>query len=272
MSGFITMQREALEHPLLKDGERFRAWFWLVARAAWKPTPFDVGGKVIILQRGQLCASVRQLAEAWSMSKSAVERFVARLKTETMIETEAGHGRLVITICNYNKYQGLESMARDSSGTATETPAGQQRDIKEPLNHGTIQEAKASCAPKARKSAPLKSLPDDWQPLLTPAAQRVVDGWPPGRLEREAATFRDHAADKGRTSRDWQAAFRKWIENAEKWHPGHGRQGQHHSPSTRDAVAGARELLASATAGYGHGARGVGPMPDTLRAIGYGER
>lgn len=273
MSGFVAMQREALEHPLFRGNpDRFYAWFWLVARAAWRPTGYDVGGKVITLQRGQLCASVRQLAEAWGMSKSAVERFVARLKTETMVETEAGQGRLVITICNYNKYQDLEVASRDSSGTATETAAGQQRDIKEPLNHGTIQEAKASCAPKTRKSAPLASLPDDWQPILTPAAQRVVDGWPPGRLERELMTFRDHAADKGRTSRDWQAAFRKWIENAEKWHPGYGRQGQHHSPSTRDAVAGARELLTSAAAGHGYRARGVGPVSDALRAIGNGER
>jgi len=65
----------------------------------------------------------------------------------------------------------------------------------------------------------MKDLPSDWQPILTPAAQRVVDGWPPGKLEREIAAFCDHAADKGRKSRDWQAAFRKWIENADKWMP-----------------------------------------------------
>ena len=51
-----------------------------------------------------------------------------------------------------------------------------------------------------------------------------------------------------------------------------GRQRQHHPPSTRDAVAGARELLASAAARHGHGAGGTGQVPDPLRSIGYGER
>lgn len=29
------MDRGALDHPLLKDADRFRAWFWLIANAAW---------------------------------------------------------------------------------------------------------------------------------------------------------------------------------------------------------------------------------------------
>lgn len=274
MSGFIAMQREALEHPLFRGNpERFYAWFWLVARAAWKPTPFDVGGKVITLERGQLCVSRSQMADALKWSPSAVERFLSRLETEQMIGRATGQGRTIITICNYAKYQDKG----EKTGQATEQPTGQRPDsdrtVKEQGNHSTIQEANASCAPKAVKRSPLKALPEDWQPILTPSAQRIVDGWPPGRLEREAGAFRDHAADKGRTSRDWQAAFRKWIENAEKWHPGHGRQqGQHNSPSTRDAVAGARELLASATAGHGYRAGGAGPMSHALRAIGHGER
>ena len=46
-----------------------------------------------------------------------------------------------------------------------------------------------------------------------------IEPWQPGRLERAVNAFRDHAADKGRKSRDWQAAFRKWIENDDKWNP-----------------------------------------------------
>jgi hypothetical protein len=60
-------------------------------------------------------------------------------------------------------------------------------------------------------------LPDDWKPVLTAAAQRMVDGWPPGKFADEVAAFRDHAADKGRKSKDWQAAFRTWITNANRW-------------------------------------------------------
>jgi hypothetical protein len=144
MSGFIAMSREVFDHPLLRDGERFRAWFWMVSKACWKPTKFDVHGRIITLDRGQFSCSVRELAEAWGWSKSSVDRFLTRLKTETMIETESGTGRLVITICNYGKYQDAERDAGTDGGTPTGTPAGQQRDIKEPLNHSTSVEPKGS--------------------------------------------------------------------------------------------------------------------------------
>lgn len=117
MSGFIRLERNAFDHPMLKDPARFYAWFWMVARACWKPVPFDIAGTIVTLERGQLCASVRQLANDWQWSKSAVDRFLSRLEAERMIEREAGHGKCVITICNYEKYQSLENSQRDSSGT-----------------------------------------------------------------------------------------------------------------------------------------------------------
>lgn len=131
MSGTINLHRDAFDHPILKDGERFRAWFWMVSRACWKPTRFDVAGRIITLERGQFCCSVRELAEAWGWSKSAVDRFLTRLKTETMIGTDAGTGKLVVTIRNYDKYQSQPNATGTANGTPTGTAAGQQRDIKE---------------------------------------------------------------------------------------------------------------------------------------------
>jgi hypothetical protein len=141
MSGFALMHRAALDHPLFKgDSARLGAWFWLVSRACWKPTPFNINGKMVTLDRGQVCVSIRTLADEWGWSKSSVDRFVTRLKTETMIETEAGQGRLIITICNYSKYQDRDEGERDSSGTPSGTAAGHERDIKEQGNKGTTEE------------------------------------------------------------------------------------------------------------------------------------
>lgn len=215
MSGFIALSRDAFDHHLLQDGNRFRAWFWMVAQACWKPTKFDIQGKTVTLQRGQFCASVRQMADEWGWSKSAVDRFLTRLETETMIERKAGHSRAIITICNYAKYQSVNDDDRDSGGTATGTAAGQQRDIKEQGNKGTIKQDTPLKPPRGSR------LPDDWQPVLTERSQAIVSRWPPGMFERELQKFRDHAADKGRVSKDWQAAFRKWIDNADQWKPKH---------------------------------------------------
>lgn len=164
MSGFITMQREVLEHPLfMGDSARLGAWFWMIAKACWKETRFNVHGKTITLQRGQFCCSVRDLAENWGWSKSSVERFLTRLKTETMIETDAGTGRLIISICNYATYQDFGKEGGTPPETPTGTAAGQQRDIKEQGNKGTIEEDSPPTPPEdapepERKSVPVKKI------------------------------------------------------------------------------------------------------------------
>lgn len=220
MSGFVAMHRDALDHHLLQDGERFRAWFWLIANACWKPTKTRIKGQTIELQRGELSFSLRFLADAWGWSKSKVDRFICDLRDDGMIETrtktgtsaghKAGQGQSIITICNYSKYQDIKTDARDNDETKTGTSAGQirtrEQETKDISNEISMGPKRAS------------RLPDDWEPVLTPASQRKVDGWPPGKLESELEAFRNHASDKGRTSKDWQAAFRTWIGKADEWH------------------------------------------------------
>jgi hypothetical protein len=69
--------------------------------------------------------------------------------------------------------------------------------------------------PKRAVAEPI-SLPEGWEPVLTPAAQQIVDGWPPGMLDRERMAFEAHAATNDRVTKDWQAAFRTWIAKADR--------------------------------------------------------
>lgn len=97
----------------------------------------------------------------------------------------------------------------------------------------TIEEPNGSSppvVPQAKNSIPKRAcqLPADWACILTPRSWAIVNGWPPGKFEAELRRFKDHAADKGRTSKDWQAAFRTWIEKADDWmkQNGNGRSPQ----------------------------------------------
>lgn len=166
MSGFIVMHRDALDHPLLKDADRFRAWFWLVANAAWRPTRTRIKGQTITLERGQLSFSQRFMAEAWGWSKSRVDRFIAELRDEGMISTcskigataghNAGQGQSIISICNYDKYQDVKDDDRGNDDAKSGATAGQQRGKEEQGNKGTIKEEPIGSSPpegsKPRKS------------------------------------------------------------------------------------------------------------------------
>lgn len=173
MSGFITMNRDALEHPLLRDGDRFRAWFWLIANACWKPTKVSIKGTIVELQRGELSFSQRFLAEKWGWSKSRVDRFIAELRDQSMIETRskigateghnAGQGQCIISICNYAQYQDQGQTARGNDYDDAGATAGQQRgNSGAKKNKGTreqvLEEEEPNGSPSsARAPAKLKS-------------------------------------------------------------------------------------------------------------------
>jgi hypothetical protein len=73
-----------------------------VREASWKDRPV-VGG--VTLKRGQLHHSVRFMAGAWRWKPARVQRFLDRLRTDTMIETATDTGRTIITLCNFSKWQ-----------------------------------------------------------------------------------------------------------------------------------------------------------------------
>ena len=133
MSGTVNISRNIWNDTAFKP-EPFterEAWVWMIMEASYKPRKKPVGSIWVDLRRGQLSCSVRFMCDAWSWSKSRVDRFLKRLENRDMIGTESGIGVNVITICKYDDYQGSQvdfgtakTEKRDSSGTA----AGQQRD------------------------------------------------------------------------------------------------------------------------------------------------
>lgn len=149
--GFFLMHRGWRDNPIFKgEFSRADAWVWLIENACWKPIKTRIKGEIVTLDRGQLSFSIRFLAETWGWSKSRVDRFLAELRSEGMIQTcskigtphdqKSGQGQSIITISNYRKYQDTDREERDNSGTASGTTAGQQRDKEEQRNKETIQE------------------------------------------------------------------------------------------------------------------------------------
>ncbi|MCW0235302.1 MAG: hypothetical protein OJJ21_17010 [Ferrovibrio sp.] len=130
MAGFFLMPRGWQDHPAWR-GEPFsraQAWVWLIEEARWKPTKVSIAGKTVELQRGELSHSIRFLAERWGWGKGVVERFIGRLKTETLIETRNETGQLIISICKYDEMQASPDETETVSETPLWTAPGQHRD------------------------------------------------------------------------------------------------------------------------------------------------
>jgi hypothetical protein len=144
--GFFLVHRGWRECPLFQgEFSRGDAWIWLIEHAAWKPAKARIKGSFVDLERGELSFSQRFLAEKWGWSKSRVDRFIADLRAEGMIETrskigansdhKAGHGQSIIKLCNYEKYQARAIAERGNDEPESGASAGQQRGKEEQRNN-----------------------------------------------------------------------------------------------------------------------------------------
>lgn len=122
MSGGVIIARNLWNDPAFQNepfSER-EAWVWMICEAGWKPREKRVGKVIVQLDRGQLAASIRFMAEAFSWHRNKADRFLKRLEKCNLIRVESGTGVNVITLCKYNEYQ----LSPKSFGTE----AGQKRD------------------------------------------------------------------------------------------------------------------------------------------------
>ncbi len=138
MSTYFKVYRGWRDNPVFKgEFSRGDAWIWLIENASWKEQRVRIKGDTITLERGELSFSQRFMAEKWGWSKSRVDRFIADLRDEGMIETRAkigatdghiaGQGQSIISICNYDKYQGEPDGLRGNDLDTSGATAGQQR-------------------------------------------------------------------------------------------------------------------------------------------------
>lgn len=144
MSGWFAMNRAMFTHPIFAGKpERIAAWAWILASAAWKDTRQDANGTSVLVRRGQLLTSYRQMSDATGVGIKTLRNLISRLSTENALGIDTGTGRLLLTIRNYDKYQSPVK----EGGTGEGTGGAQEGHTKEQGNKETIppsEEATAS--------------------------------------------------------------------------------------------------------------------------------
>jgi hypothetical protein len=220
MSGFIKLHRGWRDTDGLmasKDFSDFEAWLWILENAAWKDGHrFNAKGEMVPIGRGQMHVSIRSLQSAFGWSKTRVERFLGRLKTVAKVTLEAGQSGTIITVCNYEKYQGISDSDKPSHGTASSPATGQSRDTHKEGKEG--KEGKKE--PKGSIATPL---PENWkasQFSTGTKSRTITDGWTSDEWQSHLEHFIAHHRARGSKFKDWQDAWSTWVLNSAKY----GRQ------------------------------------------------
>ncbi|MCI8955605.1 MAG: hypothetical protein HFG29_01295 [Eubacterium sp.] len=106
---WIKLYRKSLSNVIIsKDADHFAVWNYLLLVATHKEREEYFGKKVIKLKPGQLITGRQSISERFKISESKVQRILKLFENEHQIEQQTcSYGRL-ITICNWEQYQGSE--------------------------------------------------------------------------------------------------------------------------------------------------------------------
>lgn len=142
--GWIQLHRRIFDHDMF-DGEPMssrEAFIWLVANAAYKDTTHRVGSKRVLVPRGSIVTTLRELASAFGWeSDKRVRGFLARLCDEGMVAVGSSGqrrwSRTHIEILNYDDHQSgqkqdvtTKPMGLHSSGPPVERERPPEEDAQ----------------------------------------------------------------------------------------------------------------------------------------------
>jgi hypothetical protein len=138
--GFIKLGKSIRESQIwmAEPFTRGQAWVDLLLSATYKDSFFYVRGNKVNITRGQCGMSQLTMAERWRWSRGKVKRFLNDLENEQMIEQQTGNLTTIVSICNYEEYQGKK--AADEQQTVQQ--ADNRQSSRQDSRRGTLKNNK----------------------------------------------------------------------------------------------------------------------------------
>ena len=123
--GWISISRELKNHWVYSKPKVLRAWLTILFCANFKDGKMILGKKTYTVKRGQSSMSLRSWANELNMGVKSVVTIFNLLESDDMITRKTiGKGKqstTLITIVNYDNYQGLQETLEKRKGIERET-------------------------------------------------------------------------------------------------------------------------------------------------------
>ena len=128
-SGWVKLWRDQFNHEISErkpwcDGY---AWSYLYSRANHRPAIVNFRNQYINVERGQFVTSKSKLQKIFGWSKKRTNSFLTSLEVGGMCTTRVTNRFVIVTICNYDRYQSNEGEIEPTEGTTEGLTKSQQR-------------------------------------------------------------------------------------------------------------------------------------------------
>lgn len=121
--GYIKLHRDIMDHWISHQGpaDYRHAWEDLLMLANHEGVKRFYRGTLTTFKRGTVSRSIGELASLWGWGVKKTRRFLDLLQGDGMIERSSGPWGTVITINNYDKWQGTTKSTTSSTEKSTKT-------------------------------------------------------------------------------------------------------------------------------------------------------
>ncbi len=111
-NGFIMLPRSCAKWSFRNDHNTFSVAIHLLMMASYTPTEWNG----IKIDRGQCVTSFNKLAQRCNLTVKQIRGILTKLEGQSFLTRKGTKLYSIITICNYDSYQGLESEEGQSKG------------------------------------------------------------------------------------------------------------------------------------------------------------
>ncbi len=129
--GWFKVWRKIEDSQVFSDNNLFKVWIWCLMRANHKktfvPVQTGTGNTIVEVGRGQFIFGRKKAAKALKMKPHSVYNRMQKLKSFGNLNIQTNTHYSIVTICNYEDYQALES----SGEQAGEQAENNQRTCRE---------------------------------------------------------------------------------------------------------------------------------------------
>ena len=130
MKGWIALHRQFTQWEWFDKPEMVQLFIYLLISATHEDTQW----RGMTIKRGQIATSLEKIAFATSLSVRTIRTCLNRLKTTNEITVEATNKQTLITICNYDKYQGVDADSDKRNDKQSDMPTDKQTTSKRQAN------------------------------------------------------------------------------------------------------------------------------------------
>jgi hypothetical protein len=118
--GWIKLYRQIQLNSLWKEKRKFskvEAWIDILFLAKYADENEQVGYITVLVPRGSFLTTIRELCARWGWSNTKVCSFLAHLNLEKMLLEKATAKKTLLTVVNYDLYQGEDDELNDRKTT-----------------------------------------------------------------------------------------------------------------------------------------------------------